>query len=131
MGDRGQVKIIAQGNPDLYFYTHWCAEFLPETVANALARGRGRWVDEEYLSRIIFSEMIQGEVLEETGYGIGFGEHGDVWRVVEINYDNKTVAIRELDYDNWNVEDGIDSIEWSYTVDPMPYDLFIDSYATK
>ena len=72
MGDRAQVKITSQDNPDLYFYTHWGAEKLPIVVANALNRGRGRWGDYEYLNRIIFSEMIQDEVLSETGYGIGF-----------------------------------------------------------
>jgi len=131
MGDRGQVKITAQDNPDLYLYTHWGAESLPEVVAEALARGRGRWTDEEYLNRIIFSEMIQDSVLSETGYGIGFGEHGDVWRVVEINYDNKTVAIRDIDYDNWDPETGIDNMPWKYTVEPMAYELFIDKYTTK
>jgi len=129
MGDRGQVKITAQGNPDLYFYTHWGAESLPEVVANALARGRDRWTDDEYLNRIIFSEMIQGDVLGETGYGIGFGEHGDVWRVVEINYDNRTVAVRELNYDDWEPEDGIDNVPWQYTTEPMAYELFIAEHS--
>jgi hypothetical protein len=130
MGDRGQVKITAQGNPDLYLYTHWGAESLPEVIASALAHGRDRWTDDEYLNRIIFSEMIQYDVLGETGYGIGFGEHGDVWRVVEINYDNKTVAVRELNFDDWNEEDGIDNVRWEYTIEPMAYELFIDKYAT-
>jgi len=129
MGDRGQVKITAQGNPDLYLYTHWGAESLPETVAHALGRGRGRWDDDEYLNRIIFSEMIQGDVLGETGYGIGFGEHGDVWRVVEINYDNRTVAVRELNYDDWEPEDGIDNVPWQYTTEPMAYELFIAEHS--
>ena len=130
MGDRGQVKITAQGNPDLYFYTHWGAESLPEVVANALARGRDRWTDEEYLNRFIFSEMIQGDVLEETGYGIGFDEHGDVWRIVEINYDNRTVVINEIDYESWDMA-SIDNMPWKYTTEPMPYELFIAEHATR
>jgi len=129
MGDRGQVKITAQGNPDLYLYTHWGAESLPEVVAEALARGRGRWTDDEYLNRIIFSEMIQDSVLSETGYGIGFGEHSDVWRVVEINYDDRTVAVRELNYDDWEPENGIDNVPWKYTVEPIAYELFIAEHS--
>ena len=129
MGDRGQIKITAQGLPDLYLYTHWGANSLPQVVANALARGRGRLSDDEYLNRIIFSEMIQGEVLEETGYGIGFGEHGDVWRVVEINYDDRTAVVREIDYDSWDMEDGIDNMPWKYLTEPMAYELFIAEYA--
>jgi hypothetical protein len=131
MGDRGQVKIIAQGNPDLYFYTHWGAESLPEVVANALARGRDRWTDDEYFNRIIFSEMIQGDVLSNTGYGIGFGEHGDVWLVVEINCDDRTAVVRVIDYESWEPESGIDNMPWVYKTEPMPYELFIVEYTTK
>jgi len=132
MGDRGQVKITAEGNPDLYLYTHWGAESLPEVVANALARGRDRWTDDEYLNRIIFSEMIQGEVLEETGYGIGFGEHGDVWRVVEINYDDRTVAVREIFFEDFDLTlmDFAGGEKWVYSTEPMAYEMFIAEFAT-
>lgn len=51
-------------------YTHWSGSHMRETLAAALDRGRGRWGDATYLTRIIFSEMIQSDVLGETGYGI-------------------------------------------------------------
>jgi hypothetical protein len=129
MGDRGQVKIISKGEPDLYFYSHWDAGSLPGIVAAALDRGRGRWGDDEYLNRIIFSEMIRDCVLEETGYGIGFSRHGDVWRVVEINYDDKTVAISEVDYDGYEVSSGLLEETWKYEQEPIPYGEFIAKYA--
>lgn len=100
MGDRGNVRFIydfprVRGNDgtperplnlderaDIFFYTHWGGTELPITVAAALDRGRGRWGDEAYLARIIFSEMIQRDVLAETGYGIApyrpDEEHPDV-----------------------------------------------------
>ena len=128
MGDRGQVKIICEGSPDLYLYTHWGAESLPAVVASALDRGRGRWDDEEYLNRIVFSEMIQGYVMEETGFGIGFHEHGDVWRVVEINQSNKTAAVREINYDAVDLDDDdwMSQIVWNYSCEHVPYEMFID-----
>jgi hypothetical protein len=130
MGDRGQVKIVAKGSPDLYLYTHWGAEFLPNLVANALDRGRSRWGDNEYLNRVIFSEMIEEDVQGLLGFGIGFSEHGDVWRVVEINYDDQTVDVRDLDYENWDINDPISSLEWEHDGEPMPYELYIAHYAS-
>ena len=132
MGDRGQVQLVSEGNPDLYLYTHWTANSLPETVANALDRSRGRWSDHEYLNRIIFSEMIQHDVLGDIGYGIGFGLHGDVWRVVEINQDTETIGIKEINYEDYDLAklDFTSGEKWIYTTEMMPYDFFIAEHAT-
>lgn len=70
MGDRRNVIVEQDNGTDLVFYTHWDGSELPETLAKALKRGKPRWTDPTYLARIIFSEMIQGYVLDETGYGI-------------------------------------------------------------
>jgi hypothetical protein len=119
MGDRGQVKIISEGSPDLYLYTHWTAYRLHKTVADALNRGRGRWNDNEYLSRIIFSEMIKDEVLEETGYGIGFELHGDVHKLVVVNITMGTAGIMDNDYTSW-----------SWTQELIPFEDFINEYSS-
>jgi hypothetical protein len=129
MGDRGQVKIMGKDLPDLYLYAHWGAESLPSMVADALDRSRSRWDDDEYLNRIIFSEMIKDDVMGLTGYGIGFSEHGDVWRVVEVNLDDKTAVVRDLDYENWDATmDSFDDIEWKYLTEPMSFASFIFEY---
>jgi len=104
MGDRGQVRLVSEGSPDIYLYTHWGATELPEVVANALARGKGRWGDDEYLNRIIFTEMIKDDVMSETGFGIGTAEHGDVWRVVTVNHDSKTVEVTQFEK-TWSFDD--------------------------
>lgn len=71
MGDRANVKVVETGGGELYFYTHWTGYNLQTTLAKALDRGRDRWDDESYLSRIIFSEMIKDTDLDENvGYGI-------------------------------------------------------------
>lgn len=74
MGDRGQVLIK---DKKVYLYTHWEGGNLKKTVRTALAR-KERWDDPEYLARIIFCEMVRGREKEETGFGIGTSEHGDL-----------------------------------------------------
>lgn len=70
MGDRGNIKFVYENKKEIFFYTHWKGTELPAILQSALQRGKGRWDDESYLARIIFSEMVKDEVLEETGYGI-------------------------------------------------------------
>lgn len=77
MGDRANVVIQEEGGGKVVLYTHWGGECLPSIVASALRRGRNRWADESYLTRIVFSEMIQDSVLDETGFGISTWEAGD------------------------------------------------------
>ena len=91
MGDRANVKWVDNGG-SFHFYTHWTGSDLEVNVANALVRGRSRWDDGIYLSRIVFSEMIKDEVLEQTGYGIStfVGDGGD--RIVEINSETKVIT---------------------------------------
>lgn len=70
MGDRRNVIVQHSNGLDVALYSHWGGSELQETVADALVRGAARWTDETYLTRIIFSEMIKREVMDETGYGI-------------------------------------------------------------
>lgn len=91
MGDRGQVLIVDE---KVYLYTHWEASELVETVRRALAR-KQRWDDPEYLARIIFCEMVGDDVKGETGFGIGTGGHGDIWREVIVDCEKQTVTIED------------------------------------
>ena len=70
MGDRRNVVVVFDDENSVALYSHWGGSDLPETLASALSRGTGRWTDPTYLTRIIFSEMIEGDVKGETGYGI-------------------------------------------------------------
>ena len=93
MGDRGQVHIK---NTGVFLYTHWGATELIQQVHTALSK-KWRWDDDEYLTRIIFDVMIGNEQGSETGYGIGNEQHGDVWRLVEIDCSKQTVKIIDND----------------------------------
>lgn len=68
MGDRGNIIIRTEGNPDLYLYTHWSGSLLHEVAQRAL-RVRERWDDDQYLARIVFQEMLDGDE-GTTGFGI-------------------------------------------------------------
>lgn len=92
MGTRGNIKMKQQDGSQMYFYQHSDAYDLPGTLQAALKRGKSRWTDEIYLGRIIFSEMIQGAVLSETGYGLstylGDGDN----RITEVDCAAQTVS---------------------------------------
>lgn len=83
MGDRGNVFFVdgvsGKQLAGIYMYTHWSGGFLPAIVRAALKRGEGRWGDSQYLARIVFCELVQEAVMEETGFGlsteIGDNEH--------------------------------------------------------
>lgn len=103
MGDRANVYVHEGNRPGVYLYTHWDGSRLPQTVLKALQRGRGRWNDVQYLTRIIFCEMIQDDVLGETGYGISadVGDGDD--RIVDV--DTATQQIRFVGYDHFDLGD--------------------------
>lgn len=98
MGDRANIAIkqnSRRGEPSrIYFYTHWSGHELPIILQDALSRGQGRWNDEPYLARIIFSEMIKGEVLDETGYGIStYIIDGDGYPLLVVDAETQTVSL--------------------------------------
>ena len=92
MGCRGNVCVKVDGG-DIFFYTHWSGNTIKKDVASALDRGRSRWDDDSYLARIIFSEMIQDSVLEETGYGIALSEYDKNVPTVVVDTDRQVVTI--------------------------------------
>jgi len=97
MGDRANV-ILKSEKEQVCLYTHWYGHQLPEIVQSALKRSESRWTDFQYLTRIVFCEMIKNDVMGETGFGISQEEHdGEGGRIVTINCDEGTVAIKEND----------------------------------
>jgi hypothetical protein len=93
MGDRGNI-IVKDGESTVYLYTHWSGSSLPETVKAALKRGHDRWNDGQYLARILFCEMVRGDEMSSTGFGIS-SVIGDGGTDITVNVDDQTV--RESD----------------------------------
>lgn len=96
MGDRGNVQ-IKEGPSDsgVFFYTHWSGSELPRIVASALSRGKPRWGDTPYLARIIFCEMVAGDVDGETGYGISTAECDPNHPLIVVDDRQQTVTIED------------------------------------
>lgn len=90
MGDRANIVVTDRHN-HIVLYAHWAGTELPNILKSALKRGEGRWDDFQYLTRIIFCEMIKDDVMGTTGYGISqqFGDGED--RVLTVTVDRQTV----------------------------------------
>lgn len=88
MGDRGNIAV--QFNRDkskrVWFYTHWSGCEMDSIIAAALARGKDRWRDDQYLARIIFCELVKDHPMDTVGFGIGVepGDNGHAFRVVDV-----------------------------------------------
>jgi hypothetical protein len=93
MGSRAQVKIQDTG---VYLYTHWDANTLVDTVYRAIAR-QERWGDPSYLARIIFCEMVKGDIAGAVGYAIDTAENGDNELLIVVSCHKRTVEVIEYD----------------------------------
>lgn len=95
MGDRANVYVHHGDRPGVYLYTHGNGYKLPEVLREALAREE-RWDDDQYLSRIIFSEMIKDDIDGSTGYGISAycGDGSD--KILDVDTMRGTVSIDGL-----------------------------------
>lgn len=98
MGARAQVLIEDTG---VYLYTHWGSGSIIEDVRDALnsEAGRARQNDPEYLGRIIFDVMKDGETDVETGFGIGTKAHTDLdFAPIAINCSNRSIRVKGILY---------------------------------
>jgi hypothetical protein len=92
MGTRAQVLIKDTG---IYLYQHYDGNELFDIVKRAIAK-KMRWEDTEYLTRIIFSEMIKDNIAGETGYGIGNAQHGDIEFLVIVDTKKQTITEQDI-----------------------------------
>jgi len=90
MGDRANIIICEEQGSKIHLYTHWGGSELRNTLAAALDRGRDRWTDESYLTRIIFSEMVRNDINGTTGFGIST-RHCEPGNDIEIRMSHEMV----------------------------------------
>lgn len=95
MGDRANVYVHSGDRPGVYLYTHNAGTALPETVRAALKRAAedNRLQDEPYLTRIIFSEMINGYVMSTTGFGISAEVQDGQDRITDVDVARQTITV--------------------------------------
>lgn len=85
-------------------YSHWGEIEWQSNIAGALRHAKPRWNDSSYATRMIISYLIQGEVLDETGYGI--------------------YAVNAKDYTTWDFTVEIDLV--NKAIDGHTFDEFIN-----
>ena len=120
MGDRGHIVVEQYGDNDpVVLYAHWRASELPAILATALSH-QERWDDPGYLARIIFDELTD-HAGDFTGAGIGTEIHGDVWRVIRVDPNNKEVIF----------EDPNDYDRDEYSGNKYSFERFVDIFAEQ
>jgi len=100
MGDRANIYIKQEGRKDegIYLYTRSGGSGLPFVLQGALKRGESRWNDESYLARIIFCEMIQTRVMDETGYGISIYPPDNEYPLLVVDCASQEVSVSDCPY---------------------------------
>ena len=137
MGDRANSGVIMRDfNSDgakptvVFFYSHWGGSQIEETLADALDRGRGRWSDDSYLARIIFSEMIKDQILDDTGYGMSIyvGDNKSDILIVDLEQ-NLVFTVSEGVARNLNRD--VAAIPVLLLTGGEPFDEFVDRIHTR
>jgi hypothetical protein len=92
MGDRGNIVVKCEGE-QVCLYTHWQGSNIRESLKNALINS-DRWNDFQYLTAIIFREMLGNEKNGTTGFGITQKIHDGGDKVFYVDVDTKTVTYK-------------------------------------
>jgi hypothetical protein len=94
MGDRANV-VVKESDEQVCLYTHWNGYELPSVLQAALKRGADRIDDFQYITRIIFCDMVRGHENDLTGYGITQKVHDGDRQIITVDLDKTTVAVNE------------------------------------
>lgn len=60
----------SEEGPWTVLYSHWGETEWRRDLAIALNHARPRWSDTSYCTRMVISKLLEGSLLDETGYGI-------------------------------------------------------------
>ncbi len=136
MGDRANIGVIMRDFNDeanttvVFFYSHWGGSQIEETLADALDRGRGRWSDDSYLARIIFSEMVKDEILGDTGYGMSIYVGDNEYDILIVDLESNLVfTVDEATATNLNRGPG--AIAMLLLTGGEPFDEFVVRIHTR
>ena len=105
--DSGQIEIISPYGR-VYLYTHNDAKSLLTIVHNTLSL-KVRWDDPDYLSRMLFCEMIPEQFWSSnTGYGIGTQLYADVELLLSLNTVSQKITLSSGSHDFSNFSMGFE-----------------------
>lgn len=100
MGDRGNI-VIKQDHPEdkderVFLYSHWGGYRIKQTLQKALAKNM-RWDHHSYLTRIIFCEMLDGDLSGETGFGIATSPPDNEYPYLVVDCENQCITEEDAD----------------------------------
>jgi hypothetical protein len=105
MGNRANIVIRQHGGQEIdgniWVYVHLHGSVLARVLQAALKRGRKRWNDETYLTRIIISQVaIEVGVDSNTGMGVSTypTDNNHPWLIVDSQAE--TVEVSDEDFVN-------------------------------
>ena len=84
-------------------YQHHDGDKLFNDVVEAIRRGKSRWHDSAYLSRIIFCQMICGDLnplTGTTGYGILTDNISCAKIEIVVDCNRQEIIVKEINKDN-------------------------------
>lgn len=108
MGDRANIVVQYGDGQRIFLYSHWSGTEMPEILRQGLLRGKPRWSDESYLARILFCEMVQGSVLDVTGYGIAPYPCDNDYPLLLVDPKKQQVRVTPYHHDKWGKDDAFD-----------------------
>lgn len=108
----GANVVIKGGDEQVCLYTHWRGYELPATLQESLKRAKDRIDDFQYLTRIIFCDMVRGHEKELTGFGITQKVHDGETAVITIDMGEHTVQVNDNVPVNINVFIASPKVGW-------------------
>lgn len=100
----GQIEVVSPYGR-VYLYTHDTAKNLLANVHNILSK-ESRWDDPDYLSRMLFCEMIPESFWgSDTGFGIGTQLYADVELLISLDTVNQKITVSSglHEFDNFSM----------------------------
>jgi len=89
MGARAQIE-VKQKPHSVFLYTHWGADTILQDTIKGMIKGKSRWNDSNYLTRILFDSLIKDND-GTTGYGIGTFQAGDIEKLIVVDTKHKEI----------------------------------------
>ena len=103
MGCRGTIEIwnyaASPEEKPVVLYTHWGAKRMLGDLITTLKR-KERWNHADYLSRMIFCEMMGDYTHGTTGYGIMTENVGDAEEEIIVDCNRQEVIRKRTGHDN-------------------------------